>query len=86
MTAPISGTGPVGGVAGAVFGGEVIGGGAFGADVFGGGAAAPVLGGVAGETLPFTGSLLTIPLAMFGLALTLGGWLVHRLTREPASD
>ena len=71
MTAPISGTGPESGVAG---------------EIFGGAAAAPVLGGVAGEALPFTGSLLTVPIAIFGLALTLGGWLVHRLGREPASE
>lgn len=72
MTAPIAGTGPEGALAGEVFGG--------------GAATAPVLGGVAGETLPFTGSFFTIPIAVFGLALTLGGWLVHRLAREPEAE
>jgi len=72
MTAPISGTGPEGVIAGEIAGGGVT--------------AAPVLGGVAGETLPFTGSFFTIPIAVFGLALTLGGWLVHRLASEPEAE
>ena len=28
--------------------------------------------------LPFTGSVLTLPLALFGLVLSVGGWLLGR--------
>lgn len=70
MTAPITGAGPEAGVAG---------------EIAGGGLGGEAIGGVAGEALPFTGSLLTIPLAIVGLVLTFAGWLVHRFGRERVS-
>jgi hypothetical protein len=34
--------------------------------------------------LPFTGSILTLPLALVGLVLSVGGWIASR--RAPAGE
>lgn len=35
-----------------------------------------------GDALPFTGALLTVPLAILGLVLTFSGWVVRRMGRD----
>jgi LPXTG-motif cell wall-anchored protein len=37
-----------------------------------------------GGELPYTGSVLTLPLALIGLVLSVGGWLIGRRDRTVA--
>lgn len=38
-----------------------------------------------GGELPFTGSVLTLPLVVVGLVLSVGGWLLRRTARAGSS-
>lgn len=47
-----------------------------------GGEGIGAVGGGADDVLPFTGSVFTLPIALLGAALTVGGWFLTRVSIE----